>query len=75
MNGHNITNESLALSMVLVLIAILVSYREKLALEKDIIWSICRAIVQLIIVGYVLKYIFKRQSCGSDAVDGAVYLL
>lgn len=44
MNGHNITNESLALSMVLVLIAILVSYREKLALEKDIIWSICRAI-------------------------------
>ncbi|SQC08905.1 YbbM seven transmembrane helix protein [Klebsiella pneumoniae] len=31
---------------------------EKLALEKDIIWSICRAIVQLIIVGYVLKYIF-----------------
>ena len=59
MNGHNITNESLALSMVLVLIAILVSYREKLALEKDIIWSICRAIVQLIIVGYVLKYIFN----------------
>jgi putative ABC transport system ATP-binding protein len=59
MNGHNITNESLALSMVLVLIAILVSYREKLALEKDILWSICRAIVQLIIVGYVLKYIFN----------------
>ena len=50
MNGHNITNESLALSMVLVLVAIVVSYREKLALEKDIIWSICRAIVQLIIV-------------------------
>jgi conserved hypothetical protein TIGR00245 len=59
MNGHNITNESLALSMVLVLVAIVVSYREKLALEKDIIWSICRAIVQLIIVGYVLKYIFN----------------
>lgn len=59
MNGHNITNESLALSMVLVLVAIVVSSREKLALEKDIIWSICRAIVQLIIVGYVLKYIFN----------------
>lgn len=58
MNGHNITNESLVFSMVLVLIAILVSYREKLALEKDIIWSICRAVVQLVIVGYVLKYIF-----------------
>jgi putative ABC transport system permease protein len=56
---HNITNESLAFSMVLVLIAIVVSYREKLGLEKDIVWSICRAVVQLIIVGYVLKYIFN----------------
>ncbi len=59
MNDHIITNESLALSMVLVLVAVLVSYREKLALEKDIIWSICRAVVQLVIVGYVLKYIFN----------------
>ncbi|MDF7680108.1 iron export ABC transporter permease subunit FetB [Enterobacteriaceae bacterium ESL0689] len=58
MNGHNITNESLVLSMVLVLVAIIISYREKLALEKDILWSVCRAVVQLIIVGYVLKYIF-----------------
>ncbi|KUQ54509.1 hypothetical protein AWI17_14845 [Enterobacter asburiae] len=59
MGEHNITNESLAFSMVLVLIAIVVSYREKLGLEKDIVWSICRAVVQLIIVGYVLKYIFN----------------
>ena len=44
--------------MILVVVAILISHREKLALEKDIIWSICRAVVQLIIVGYVLKYIF-----------------
>ena len=58
MNQHNITNESLGLSMILVVVAILISHREKLALEKDIIWSICRAVVQLIIVGYVLKYIF-----------------
>jgi putative ABC transport system permease protein len=56
---HNITNESLALSMVLVLVAMVVSYREKLGLEKDILWSICRAVIQLIIVGYVLKYIFN----------------
>ncbi|BBI91578.1 ABC-type uncharacterized transport system permease component [Serratia symbiotica] len=45
MNQHNITNESLALSIVLVVIAMLISHREKLALEKDIIWSICRAVV------------------------------
>jgi len=58
MNQHNITNESLALSILLVVITMLISYREKLALENDIIWSICRAVVQLIIVSYVLKYIF-----------------
>lgn len=34
MGEHNITNESLALSMVTVLVAIVVSYREKLGLEK-----------------------------------------
>ena len=45
MGEHNITNESLAFSMVLVLIAIVVSYREKLGLEKDIVWSICRAVI------------------------------
>lgn len=59
MGEHNITNESLAFSMVLVLMAMVVSYREKLGLEKEIIWSICRAVLQLIAVGYVLKYIFN----------------
>ena len=72
MGEHNITNESLALSMVLVLVAIVVSYREKLGLEKDILWSIARAVIQLIIVGYVH---LQRQSCRADPVDGAVYLL
>ena len=46
------------MSLALVLVAIVISYREKLALEKDIVWSICRAVVQLVIVGYVLKYLF-----------------
>lgn len=58
MNQHNITNQSLGLALVLVVVALLVSKKEKLGLEKDIIWSVARAIVQLIIVGYVLKYIF-----------------
>ncbi len=58
MNQHNITNESLALALILVVVALLVSKKEKLGLEKDIIWSVARAIVQLVIVGYVLKYIF-----------------
>lgn len=58
MNQHNITNESLALALMLVVIALLVSGKERLGLEKEIIWSVARAIVQLVIVGYVLKYIF-----------------
>ncbi|TPG53602.1 iron efflux ABC transporter permease subunit FetB [Ewingella americana] len=59
MNQHNITNESLALALILVVVALLVSKKEKLGLEKDIIWSVARAIVQLVMVGYVLKYIFE----------------
>lgn len=34
MNEHNITNESTALAMMLVVVAILISNKEKLALEK-----------------------------------------
>lgn len=34
MNEHNITNISLALSMLLVVVAMLISHKEKLALEK-----------------------------------------
>ncbi|KAB8306640.1 iron export ABC transporter permease subunit FetB [Erwinia endophytica] len=59
MNQHNITNESLGLALGLVLIALIVSRKEKLGLEKDIVWSVSRAIVQLIIVGYVLKSVFE----------------
>lgn len=58
MSQHNITNSSLVMALVLVLIALLISQKEKLGLSKDIIWSVCRAIVQLVIVGYVLKSIF-----------------
>lgn len=58
MNQHNMSNASLAMALVLVVIALLVSKKERLGLEKDIVWSVARAIVQLVIVGYVLKYIF-----------------
>ncbi|MDF7649464.1 iron export ABC transporter permease subunit FetB [Pantoea sp. Acro-805] len=58
MNQHNITDSSLLLSLMLVVIALLISQKEKLGMSKDIIWSVCRAIVQLVIVGYVLKSIF-----------------
>lgn len=59
MSQHNITNESLLLALALVVLALIVSKKERLGLEKEILWSITRAVVQLIIVGYVLKYIFN----------------
>lgn len=59
MNNLVVNNWSLTLAFFLVLISIFISYREKLGLEKDIIISIIRAILQLILVGYVLKYVFQ----------------
>ncbi|AOV96627.1 iron export ABC transporter permease subunit FetB [Edwardsiella hoshinae] len=58
MTSHNITDQSLVMALALVAIALVISGREKLGLGRDILWSISRAIVQLIVVGYVLKYIF-----------------
>lgn len=59
MNSNNIMNaSSLLFSSSLVLVALLFSYFQKLKLEKEIIISIVRAVVQLLIVGYLLNYIF-----------------
>lgn len=49
---------SLILASTLILIPVFISYKEHLGLEKEIIISIVRAIIQLIVVGYVLDIIF-----------------
>lgn len=49
---------SLIIASVLILIPIGISYKQEIGLEKEIIVSILRAIVQLVIVGYVLDVIF-----------------
>ncbi|MCH4056580.1 ABC transporter permease [Lapidilactobacillus gannanensis] len=54
-----VNNASLALAFMLVLVAMIISTKEKLHLAKDIIYSIIRAVIQLTIIGYVLKYIFQ----------------
>ncbi|GCF94464.1 iron export ABC transporter permease subunit FetB [Enterococcus florum] len=59
MNQLAVNNMSLVFSFCLVLIAVFISSREKLGLSKDIMYSIVRAVIQLVIVGYVLKYIFQ----------------
>ncbi|MGC6768706.1 ABC transporter permease [Enterococcus sp. LJL128] len=59
MNDLAVTGQSLGWSLLLVGIALGISLNQKLGLGKDIIYSVCRAVVQLIVVGYVLKYIFQ----------------
>lgn len=49
---------SLVIASILIFIPIFISYKEDLGLEKEIIVSILRAIIQLIIVGYILDIIF-----------------
>lgn len=55
----NISNGSLAIALVLVAISLGISYKQKLHLEKDTIISVARAVIQLIIVGFLLKFIFN----------------
>lgn len=51
--------QSLILSSVLIGIPVFISYKEKLSMEKDILISIVRAIIQLIIAGYLLEFFFE----------------
>ncbi|WP_196593887.1 ABC transporter permease [Pectinatus sottacetonis] len=51
-------NWALILTYILPAIALIISYREKLDLGRDIIIGSIRAVVQLIIIGLALKFIF-----------------
>lgn len=59
MNSVHVNNISLVYAAGLVLIALFISYRQKLGLNRDMIISVVRAIIQLTIVGYLLKYISR----------------
>lgn len=50
--------EALILSSVLIMVPIIISYKEKLELNRDIIVGMLRAVVQLLAVGYILDVIF-----------------
>ncbi len=49
-------------SYILVLIALFYSYREKLGIEKELLWNSIRAFIQLLFLGYVLLYVFKLKN-------------
>ncbi|MVB12778.1 putative iron export permease protein FetB [Caprobacter fermentans] len=62
MNEANISFSSLMIASLLVFVSLLFSYFQKLKLEKEILVSVLRAVVQLIAVGYVLQYIFGLEN-------------
>ena len=53
-----LSNESLMMATVLIAMAVVVSYQQKMRLELEILHSALRAVVQLVVVGYVLHFIF-----------------
>ena len=53
---------SLIISSVLICIPIFISYKEDLGLGKDILISMVRAIIQLVIVGYILQFVFSLKN-------------
>ncbi|ADU26372.1 ABC transporter permease [Ethanoligenens harbinense] len=53
---------SLLVSSLLVCVSLVFSYVQKLRLEKELVISVVRAVVQLIAVGYALTYIFGLKS-------------
>ncbi|WP_028273190.1 ABC transporter permease [Atopococcus tabaci] len=54
-----ISNLSLLLSTLLLVMAILIDYKEKLGLGNDILVAGVRAVIQLFIIGYVLSFVFQ----------------
>ncbi len=54
-----VNNTSLFLAAMLVLVALAISLWQKLGLDRDIVVGVIRAVVQLFLVGYLLKYIFR----------------
>lgn len=58
----SVDNLSLALVFGLVLVAMGISQKEKLSLTKDIFMAVVRTVLQLIFVGYILKFIFQASN-------------
>ncbi|GGA78113.1 ABC transporter permease [Ornithinibacillus halotolerans] len=53
---------TLSLTLIFVLIPLLLSRTLKLGLEKDTLIATVRSIIQLLVVGYVLQYVFQADS-------------
>ncbi|WP_461213585.1 ABC transporter permease [Lacticaseibacillus sp. GG6-2] len=60
MTNHLIvTPTALGFAVLLVAIALVINFKEKIGLGKDLLIGVIRAVIQLTVVGYVLTYIIK----------------
>ena len=53
-----LSNESLLMATGLIVMTVIVSYQQRMRLELEILHSALRAVVQLVVVGYLLNFIF-----------------
>ncbi|KAK8563645.1 hypothetical protein V6N13_006117 [Hibiscus sabdariffa] len=51
-------------ALAVVLIAVILSFMQNLGLEKEMVYSIFRAFLQLSIIGFVLQFIFNQDNSG-----------
>ncbi|KAK8561835.1 hypothetical protein V6N13_149015 [Hibiscus sabdariffa] len=51
-------------ALAVVLIAVVLSFMQNLGLEKEMVYSIFRAFLQLSIIGFVLQFIFNQDNSG-----------
>ena len=49
-------------ALAVVLMAVALSYMQKLGLEGEMVYSIFRAFLQLSIIGFVLQFIFNQEN-------------
>ena len=55
---NTLSNESLMMATGLIVMTVIVSYQQRMRLELEILHSALRAVVQLVVVGYLLNFIF-----------------
>ena len=59
MNYISLGYKDLLIALMLILIPVIISFQSRLKIEKDILIATVRTFIQLIVIGYVLKYIFN----------------
>lgn len=74
MTPVRLTPTDLALAATLLIVAAALSYRHHLALERALAFAAVRMVVQLLLVGLVLKFVFEQTSLLATAIVAAAMI-